>query len=322
MRAAVAMNQDYDNPLAGLVLVDHPDPDVPEGWTRVQVRAAALNPHDVWTLRGVGHPPERLPIVLGCEAAGVTDSGRDVVIHPVLADALRGGGDQTLDPSRALLSETINGTLADYVVVPDKMIVDMPSSLSFAEAACLGVAWGTAYRMLFTRGNVRPGDRVLVQGSSGGVASAAIALARAAGATVYATGRSEEKRQYALAHGAHAVFEPGARLPERVDVVIETVGEATWAHSLRAVRPGGSIVVAGATSGAMPAAELQRIFYQQISVVGSTGCTLGEFEALCRMVETAGLVPAVQTIGFDDISEGFQKISDGNVVGKIVVVFD
>lgn len=322
MRAAVAVSQDYDNPLAGLVLAEHPAPEVPEGWSRVQVKAAALNPHDVWTLRGVGHPPERLPIVLGCEAAGVTDSGREVVIHPVLADALRGGGDQTLDPSRALLSETIDGTLADYVVVPNKMIVDKPSSLNFAQAACLGVAWGTAYRMLFTRGNVRPGDRVLVQGSSGGVASAAIALARAAGATVYATGRSEEKRQYALEQGAHVAVEAGTRLPERVDLVIETVGEATWAHSLRAVRPGGSIVVAGATSGAMPAAELQRIFYQQISIVGSTGCTLDEFEALCRVVETAGLIPAVETIGFSDIALGFQKIIDGNVAGKVVVAFD
>ena len=139
MRAAVATAQDPNDPLAGLSLQEWPDPEARPGFTRVRLKAASLNPHDTWTLRGVGHPPERIPIVLGCDGAGVTEDGREVVIHPVYGDALRGGGDQTLDPQRALLSETMNGTLAEWVSVPDEMLADKPASLSFVEAACLGV---------------------------------------------------------------------------------------------------------------------------------------------------------------------------------------
>lgn len=322
MRAAVATRQNFDAPLSGLELREWPTPQPRPGWVRVKLRAASLNPHDWWTLRGIGHPKDRIPIVLGCDGAGVTDDGREVVIHPVLGDANRGGGDLTLDPQRALMSETIDGTLAEYVLVPEQMLVDKPASLSFAEAACLGVAWGTAYRMLFTRGGVTAGSRVLVQGGNGGVASAAISLASAAGARVYATARSEQKRAFALECGAAGVFEPGARLPERVDVVIETIGEATWAHSLKSLRPGGAVVVAGATSGAMPPADLARVFYSQLSVIGSTGCTLGEFERLLRTIEVSGVRPQFETIPFDKIPLGFERMLTGEVSGKFVVEFE
>lgn len=320
MRAAVAISQSYDAPLSGLELMDWPMPSPKPGWTLVQLKAASLNPHDTWTLRGIGHPKERIPIVLGCDGAGVTDTGREVVIHPVYGDANRGDGDLTLDPQRALMSETMDGTLAEYVLVPDEMLVDKPASLSFAEAACMGVTWGTAYRMLFTRGGIRAGSRVLVQGGNGGVASAAISLAKAAGARVYATARTAEKRAFAESCGAE-VFESGARLPERVDVVIETVGEATWSHSLKSLRPGGTIVIAGATSGAMPPADLARVFYQQLSIVGSTGCTLTEFQALIRTVDNTGVRPALETISFDDIPSGYERMLSGDVNGKIVVEF-
>lgn len=320
MRAAVATSQNFDAPLSGLELLEWPLPEAKPGWTRVQLRAASLNPHDTWTLRGIGHPKERIPIVLGCDGAGVTEDGREVVIHPVHGDANRGNGDLTLDPQRALMSETMDGTLAEYVLVPDEMLVNKPASLSFAEAACMGVAWGTAYRMLFTRGGVRAGSRVLVQGGNGGVASAAISLASAAGARVYATARTEEKRAFAQACGAE-VFESGARLPERVDVVVETVGEATWSHSLKSLRPGGTIVIAGATSGAMPPADLARVFYQQLSIVGSTGCTLGEFEALIRTVDKTGVRPVIETIAFDEIPSGYARMLAGKVNGKLVVEF-
>ncbi|MEO6116685.1 MAG: zinc-binding dehydrogenase [Pseudolysinimonas sp.] len=319
MRAAVAVSQDPDDPLSCLELQEQPIPEPREGWTRIRLMAASLNPHDTWTLRGVGHSADRIPIILGCDGAGITDDGRNVVIYPVYGDAHRGGGDLTLDPERALLSETLNGTLADYIVIPDQMVVPKPASLTFEEAACLGVTWGTAYRMLFTRAGLKPGDRVLVQGASGGVASAAIALATAAGARVYATARTEEKRAFALRCGAVEAFESGARLPERVDVVVETVGEATWAHSLRSLRPGGTVVIAGATSGGMPAAELNRIFYQQLRVIGSTGCTREEFEALLRMLDERGLLPQVESIAFDDIKDGYQRLLDGDVLGKLVV---
>lgn len=322
MRAAVATFQNAEDPLAGLKLMEWEEPGPRPGWTRVRVKAAALNPHDVWTLRGIGHPAEAIPIVLGCDAAGVTDDGREVIVHPVIGDARKGGGDQTLDPGRALLSETIDGALAEYLLVPDELVVDKPNWLTFVEAACLGVTWGTAFRMLFTRGRVQAGDRVLVQGASGGVASAAIALAAAAGARVYATGRSERKRQFAREVGAVAAFELGTRLPERVDVVVETVGEATWAHSLRSLRPGGTVVIAGATSGGMPPAELQRVFYQQLSVVGSTGCTRSEFEALLRSLDATGVRPRAEAIPFERTVEGFQRLIDGDILGKLVVDFE
>lgn len=320
MRAAVAVAQNEADPLSGLELRDdHPEPGRRDGWTRVRVMHSSLNPHDVWTLRGIGHPAERIPIVLGCDAAGLTEDGRRVVIHPVLGDPLRGGGDQTLDPRRALLSETIDGGLADVLSVPDENVVPIPDSLSSAEASCLGVVWGTAYRMLFTRAGVRAGDRVLVQGGAGGVSSAAIAMAAAAGATVYATARSDDKREHAMSMGARLALEPGARLPERVDVVIETVGEATWSHSLRSVRPGGTIVVAGATSGGMPPADLQRVFYQQLRIVGSTGCTRTEFESMLRLLDSTGVRPTFEEIGFDDIPGGYRRLIAGDVRGKIVV---
>ncbi|GAA4180409.1 zinc-binding dehydrogenase [Gryllotalpicola koreensis] len=320
MRAAVAVAQSLDDPLSGLSLKEMPDPEPKPGWTRVRVRAASLNPHDVWTLRGVGHPAERIPMVLGCDGAGVTDAGDEVVIHPVLGDPNRGGGDVTLDPKRALLSETVNGSLASFVLVPDACVVPKPDWLGFDDAATLGIVWGTAYRMLFTRARVRAGDRVLVQGASGGVGSAAISLARAAGAKVYATARTDAKRAFALECGAHEVFESGARLPERVDVVVDTVGEATWAHSLRSLQPGGVVVTCGATSGNMPPAELNRIFYQQLSVIGSTGSTRSEFEALLRFLEASGVRPHVDSVlPFDEIPAGFQRLIDGEVRGKLVV---
>ncbi len=138
------------------------------------------------------------------------------------------------------------------MIVPARNVVPKPAELSWAEAACLSTAWLTAYRMLFTKSGLRPGQTVLVQGASGGVASACIAMARAAGFRVYATARTEDKQAAALELGAHEAFASGARLPERVDAVMETVGDATWSHSLKSLKPGGRIVVSGATSGAAP----------------------------------------------------------------------
>ncbi|MBE2997528.1 zinc-binding dehydrogenase [Nocardiopsis sp. HNM0947] len=321
MRAAVAISQDADDPLSGLVLDDVPVPDPPPGWARVQVKASALNMHDLWTLRGVGHPAEHLPMVLGCDAAGVDEEGNEVIVYPVIADADAGGGDETLDPNRALLSERHDGSFAEYLTVPRRNLVPKPSWLSFEEAACLPVAWTTAYRMLFTRAGVRAGDRVLVQGAGGGVASAAIGLASAAGAVVYTTSRSEAKRKAALDWGARAAVPTGERLTEKVDVVIETVGDATWKHSLRSLRPGGTVVIAGATSGPNPPADLARIFYLQQRVIGSTGCTRHELVAMLRMMEATGLRPVVdRVLPLEDVHSGFRAMEAGELTGKAVVL--
>ncbi len=319
MLAVSCVSQSADDPLGGLHVGDHTDPEVPEGWTRVHVKAAALNHYDLWSLKGVGLPAERLPMVLGCDAAGVTDDGRDVVVHAVISTP-GWTGDDTLDPRRTLLSELYDGTLAETVVVPARNLLPKPAALSWEEAACLPTAWLTAYRMLFTQSGLRPGDRVLVQGAGGGVATAAIALARAAGCVVYATSRDETKRDRALELGAHAVFESGARLPERVDAVIETVGKATWSHSLKALRPGGTLVVSGATSGPDPSADLNRLFFLQLRVVGSTMGTRDELAALLRLCEATGVRPLVdESMPMSDARRGFERLVAGDVFGKIVL---
>lgn len=317
--AAVARSTNGDDPLAGLEVTEWPEPQPPDGWARVRVRAAALNHHDLWTLRGVGIDPERLPIVLGCDAAGTDEDGRDVVVHAVIGDPDAGKGDETLDPARSLLSERYDGTFAEYVTVPRRNLLAKPAQLSFAQAACLPTAWLTAYRMLFTKAGLAPGATVLVQGAGGGVSTALLMLGHAAGFRMWVTSRDPAKREQARGLGADEVFDAGARLPERVDAVMETVGEATWGHSLRALRPGGRLVVAGATSGGAPPAELPRVYFLQLSVVGSTMGTRDELAALLRFCELSGLRPPVTAeLPLADARTGFERMAAGEFFGKIV----
>ena len=319
MLAVSCVSQSADDPLSGLAVGERPDPEVPEGWLRVHVRAAALNHHDLWSLKGVGLSEDKLPMVLGCDAAGVTDDGRDVVVHAVISTP-GWSGDETLDPRRTLLSELYDGTLAETVVVPTRNVLPKPAALSWEEAACLPTAWLTAYRMLFTSSGLRPGDTVLVQGAGGGVATAAIVLARAAGFVVWATSRDEDKRARAVELGAHQAFESGARLPARVDAVLETVGKATWSHSMKALRPGGTLVVSGATTGADPSADLNRLFFLQLRVVGSTMGTRDELAALLSFCEAAGIRPLIDAVvPLSDARTGFERLASGDVFGKIVL---
>jgi NADPH:quinone reductase-like Zn-dependent oxidoreductase len=318
MFAVTAVAITPDDPLAGLRLGDHPEPEPPPGWEVVTVRAATLNHHDLWTLRGVGIDPARLPIVLGCDAAGVTADGREVVVHAVVANP--DGRDETLQPDFSILSERYDGTFADRVAVPARNLVDKPASLSFEEAACLPTAWLTAYRMLFTRAELQPGHRVLIQGAGGGVATAAILLARAAGLHVTVTSRDEGKLEQALALGAHVGVPAEQRLPARVDAVMETVGQATWAHSLRALEPGGTVVVSGATSGPNPPADLARVFYRQLKVVGSTMGTRDELLRLTRFLDATGVRPLINdVIAMDQAPVAFARLLEGEVFGKLVL---
>jgi NADPH:quinone reductase-like Zn-dependent oxidoreductase len=316
--AAFAAAIDRDDPLSGLRVGERPEPDVPDGWTVINVRSAALNHHDLWSLRGVGLGEDALPMILGCDAAGTDEDGNEVVVHSVItSESWR--GDDTLDPRRSLLSERYQGALAEQVAVPKRNVLPKPPELSFEHAACLPTAWLTAYRMLFTRGDVKPGMTVLVQGATGGVATALIVLGSAAGARIWVTSRSQDKREQALKLGAEQAFEAGARLPERVDLVMETVGEATWAHSVRSLKPGGTLVVSGATSGAAPSAELNRVFFLQLSVVGSTMGTRDELERLIRFCLERDIRPTIHaSMALTDAREGFQALLDGDVVGKIV----
>ncbi|HKR70899.1 MAG TPA: zinc-binding dehydrogenase [Streptosporangiaceae bacterium] len=318
MFAVTAARFSSDDPLSGLELGEHAEPTPAEGWTTVTVKAAALNHHDVWTLRGVGISADQLPMILGCDAAGLDADGNEVVVHSVVSDEGR-TGDETLDPRRSLLSERYDGTFAEQVAVPRRNLIPKPAGLSFTDAACLPTAYLTAYRMLFDKSGLQPGSTILVQGAGGGVATALILLGRAAGFRIWATSRSEAKREQALELGADQVFPSGARLPERVDAVMETVGEATWSHSLKALRPGGRMVISGATSGTMPPADLARIFFLQLSVVGST---MGSRDQLARLVtfcEQTGVRPQIdRTLPMAEAKEGFAAMISGELFGKVV----
>ena len=321
MLAAVAARIDREHPLSALELQEVPEPHPPDGWETIEVRATALNRHDWWTLRGVGVTDEHIPVVLGCDAAGVTGDGREVVVHAVLS-AAGPGEDETLSPDFHMLSERgVPGTLAPRVAVPSRNLVPKPPSLSFTEAACLPVAYLTAYRMLFTRAGLTAGQSVLVQGAGGGVATAAIVLGVAAGLTVYATSRTETKRERALALGAAAAIEPGGRLPERVDAVIETVGKATWDHSLKSLRPGGVVVVSGATTGSDPPADLSRLYWRQLSVVGSSMGTRDELAAVCAMLHASGAQPVIDSVWpLERAPEAFDRLLSDERFGKVMVI--
>lgn len=294
---------------------------MPADWVEVEVRAAALNHHDLFALRGVGLSAEACPMVLGCDAAGVTADGDEVIVHAVINDPGFTGPDPTTDPRRNLLSERFPGTLAERVRVPATNLVRKPAELTFAEAACLPTAWLTAYRMLFVRSGLRPGDTVLVQGGGGGVATALVLLARHAGLRVWVTSRSAERGERAVALGAHAWFESGARLPERVDAVMESVGAATWSHSINALKPGGSVVICGTTSGAEPSrAELTKIFFKPLSVIGSTMGSKAELTDLVAMLVATGLRPVIDsTVPLAEAREAFARLESGAGFGKIVL---
>ncbi|MBB1252825.1 zinc-binding dehydrogenase [Streptomyces alkaliterrae] len=318
MFAAYAARIDREKPLNGLELGERPEPHVPVGWTAVNVRAASLNHHDLWSLRGVGIGEESLPMILGCDAAGVDADGNEVVIYPVIGLTGHGVGP---DEPRTILTEKYQGTFTERVAVPQWNVLPKPKELTFEEAACLPTAWLTAYRMLFTKAELRPGDSVLVQGAGGGVATAAIVLGAAAGLRVFATSRDEGKRRRAEELGAELALESGARLPHRVDAVMETVGAATWSHSVKSLKPGGTIAISGATSGYTPSSgELHRIFFQELRVLGSTMGTKEELAALMSFCVAKGVRPVIDsTLPLDRAREGFEKMATGDLFGKIVL---
>lgn len=312
MRAIYAEAINPENPLAGLVVGERPEPVEAEGWTTVRVTTSSLNHHDLWSLRGVGLPADRLPMILGCDAVGVTSDGARVLVHAVVADER--------DPRGfSLLSERHQGTLADLVTVPVGNLVELPSSVTDEDAAVLATAWLTAYRMLTTRGRVGEGESVLVQGAGGGVATAAVILAQALGKRVYATSRDAAKRERIASLGAVAL-EPGVKLPERVDVVIETVGAATFEHSLKCSAPGARIVVSGATSGYLGTVDLRRVFALQLEILGSTMGTHRELEDLVALVSQRGIKPVIDSVfDFADGRAAFERLATGDIFGKIVL---
>ena len=345
MLAAYVGRLDGAGPVDNLAVGERPAPEPRAGWSIVRVEAAALNRHDLWTLQGVSSQPVVVGQILGCDAAGIVEShggepppgapppGAPVVVHSVISCRSCPAclsGDELLCGEMTLLSEGDHpGTLAERVAVPTINLVPRPDSLGGVEAACLPTAYLTAYRMLFTRAGLRPGASVLVQGASGGVATAAILLARAAGLSVIATSRDEAKRAFAVELGAIAAVAPDREAARSikeltggrgVDAVIETVGEPTWEVSLRALRPGGSVVVAGATGGDSPPARLRRIFWYELSILGSTMGTRAELERVVALTASGAVRPLVDTVlPLARAREAFERLEAGEQRGKIVL---
>ena len=313
MRAVYAARQDPADPLAGLVVGQLPEPKPADGWVTITVRASSLNHHDLWSLRGVGLPADRLPMILGSDAAGIAPDGVPVVVYPLVAPP---PGDPR---DWSLLSEYHPGTMAEQVAVPVDNLVALPPVLTFAEAACLPTAWLTAYHMLVARGRLESDSAVLIQGAGGGVATAATVLAVALGARVYVTSRDPAKLERVAELGATPVSS-GGRLPERVDVVIETVGAATIEHSLKCTRPGGRIVVSGATSGHLAQIDLRRLFAFRVEILGSTMGSPADLRDLLDLCVARGVRPVVDsTHGLADASVAFDKLASGSAFGKLVL---
>ena len=328
MKAVYAATVDNDNPLSALAVGDMPAPEPRPYWSTISVKAVTVNHHDLWSLKGVGLAAEQTPMILGTDAAGVLDedipvrhglkAGSEVVLYTFVGTD---GAGVMPGERRTILSEKYAGTMAERTQVPSANVFAKPENLTMAEAAALGTSWLTAYSLVFTAAGVKPGDMILVQGAGGGVSTAAIQLAHAAGLEVFVTSRSADKREKALALGADAAFETGARLPRKVDAVIESVGAATWSHSVKSVRPGGTIAVCGATTGDQPGAELTRVFFQDIRVQGNTMGSREDFARLLRFVEHADLHPVIDSTftGLESAPEAFARVAGGDLFGKVAI---
>lgn len=320
MLAVQAISQSSEDPLSGLSISEIAEPEPPQGWVAVTLRSAALNHHDLWSLRGVGLRADQLPMTLGTDAAGVLDDGTEILVYPVVSDPAAGNGDETLDPGRTMFSEKHQGLFSERFIIPAANVIPKPAGLSWEVAACLPTAWLTAYRMLTTRSGLDGPSNVLVQGAGGGVATAAIVIAKALGHRVFCTSRDPHRAERAVELGADAAFASGERLPEKMDLVIETVGAATWEHSLRSLRPGGRIVISGATSGPNPPADLNRVFFLQLSIVGSTMGTRSEMSDMLDLIAAHGIEPEIDAVlPLSEARQHFERMHSGQVFGKLVL---
>ncbi|KAF2277174.1 NAD(P)-binding protein [Westerdykella ornata] len=320
MRAVWASSGNMDDPLStlrnGLWKIPVPG----EGRTRVKLAAVGINYHDIFTLRGISMHKMVFPLILGNEGAGTLDDGTEVIIFPLMGNA-EFKGDLTLDPDRHVLGEITQGSLADYVVVPKGNVVPKPKNMSFETASVLGVAWLTAYRMLFTLSGLQAGQKMLVQGSSGGVATALIQLGAAAGMEVWVTGRTQAKRDLATKLGAQRTFAPGEQLPVKVPAVFDVSGAETFKHSMESVGLGGTVFFCGLHSGS-PFAELDlmKLIIENIKVVGSYLGNRDDFEGLVRFVGEKNIQPYIgTTLPIERAEEGFRMLTDGKAFGKVVI---
>jgi NADPH:quinone reductase-like Zn-dependent oxidoreductase len=321
---------------------DRPDPVPGPGEVSVAIRAAALNRLDVFVREGIPGVP--LPQIPGSDGSGVVAAvgegvaglapGDRVLLQPgVYCNACEfcRAGEQSLCVTYRILGEHLAGTLAERIVVPARNLFPIPEGMSFEAAAAFPLAYQTAWRMIVRRAAVRPGETVLIHGIGGGAAGAAMEIAILCGARVLATTSGEEKMRRAREAGAELVLDHrkddvGAAVRSHtgkrgVDVVVDTVGEATWMTSLKAVAKGGRIVTCGATSGPNPKEEIRLIFWKQISILGSTMANDHEFRTLYAAVAAGKLKPRIdRTFPLSQTAAAFAYLESGAQSGKIVVV--
>jgi NADPH:quinone reductase-like Zn-dependent oxidoreductase len=296
---------------------DAPDPSPGDGEVLVRLRAAALNHIDLWIRSGRPSVPK--PRILGSDGAGErVDTGARVVINP------------GLDDGRLIVGEHIDGTYAELIAVPEEYAVPIPDELSFEAAAAFPLVFETAYRMLVTKAQLRDGEWVLVWGIGGGVATASLAIAKALGARVIATSSSDAKLERARGLGAdavvnHASGDVGEAVKEATggagaDVVVEHVGEATWKTSLAAARPGGRVVVCGATTGANPPAQLHRVWWKQLTIYGSTMGTREDFAGAFELVTSGRAQPVIDEVfELAEAPAAHERMERGEQFGKVVL---
>jgi NADPH:quinone reductase-like Zn-dependent oxidoreductase len=301
---------------------DAPDPTPGPEDVLVRVRAASLNHLDLWVRKGLPSVPK--PRILGADGAGVVVSGPGfepgdrVVINPGIEH-----GDRI-----TVIGEHTEGTHAELIAVPASNVYPLPDELEFEEAAAFPLVFETAYRMLVTRAGVTEGEWVLIWGIGGGVATASLAIAKALGARAIVTSTSDEKLARAAELGADAAI-PTADARERVkeitegrgaDVVVEHVGEATWATSLAVVRAGGRVVVCGATSGPNPPAQLHRVWWKQLTIYGSTMGTKEDFEGAYELVKSGRAKPVIDRVyPLSEARAAHERLEAGDQLGKIVL---
>lgn len=279
-----------------------------------------LNRHDIFTLCGLTaqEQPIPFPMILGNDGAGLLDDGTPVVIDPVMGtDSWK--GDETIDPHWHVLSELVPGTMADSVAVPKRNAVPIPEGLSPLNASLLGTAWLTAYRSLFTKSRLVPGQTLLVQGASGGMSTALIQMDRAAGFEVWVTTRNDDGATLAERLGANRIFRHGDPLPRRADAVVDNIGAATWADSLKAVKRGGVVVINGITTGHAAETDLLRIFVEQIDIRGTIMGTLEEMNAMMQFVIQNDIKPEVGAVmPMTGAREAIRDMIEGRTRGKTV----
>jgi NADPH:quinone reductase-like Zn-dependent oxidoreductase len=304
-----------------LLLEERPAPEPKAGEVRVRIKAAALNHLDTWVRRGIEGFAFPLPIIPGCDGAGVTDAGEEVVLAPGLGDPL--------DKDYGILGETRDGTCAEFVVVPRENVLPKPARLSWEEAAAWPLTFLTAWAMLTRRAAVRAGEWVLIHAAGSGVGVACVQMAKLLGARVIATASSEEKRRRALALGADAAiaYEGFPRETRRiagkagVDVVVDHVGPATWEGSVSVLRRGGRLVTCGGTTGHEIKFDLRHLFFKSLSFLGSTMGTLEELKTVLGHVEAGRLNPVVDSVfRLAEIGKAHERLANRGVFGKVVVV--